>query len=77
MNKELFKWELAVRGMDLAHVARMLNMSVEYLNGLLDGKRGGLRLKHMEIIRRNTGIPVRKLEKIFFEPPKTYRVFRH
>lgn len=77
MNKELLKWELALRGMDITNVAGMLNMSVEYLNALLEGKKGDIRLKHMEIIRKNTGIPARKLEKIFFEEPKTCHRFIH
>jgi hypothetical protein len=49
VNKELLKWELALRGMDITNVAGMLNMSVEYLNALLEGKKGDIRLKHMEI----------------------------
>lgn len=77
MNRALLEWELAVRGMDMTHAAGMLNMSVEHLNALMDGKKGEIRLKHMEILRKKTGIPARKLEKIFFEPPKQCRVFRH
>ena len=77
MNKALLEWELAIRGMDMTHAAGMLNMSVEHLNALMDGKKGEIRLKHMETLRRRTGIPARKLEKIFFEPPKVCRTFRH
>ena len=77
MNRELLKWELAVRGMDMTHVAGMLNMSVDYLNALLDGKKGDIRLKHMETIRKNTGIPACKLEKIFFDEPKKCGRFIH
>ena len=77
MNKELLKWELALRGMDMSHAAGMLGMSVEYLEALLDGKKGEIRLKHMEILRKKAGIPARKLEKIFFDEPKRITVFRH
>ena len=77
MNKELLKWELAIRGMDMSHAAGMLGMSAERLEALLDGKKGDISLKHMEILRKKAGIPGRKLEKIFFEPPKTLKVFRH
>lgn len=70
MNKELLKWELAVRGMDLAQVAGMLNMSPASLDRKLEGKSGEFRLSQMEIIRKKTGIPGFKMEKIFFEGPK-------
>ena len=77
MNRALLEWELAIRGMDMSHAAGMLGMSVEYLEALLAGKKGDIRVKHMEILRKKAGIPGRKLEKIFFEPPKSLRTFRH
>lgn len=66
LNTELLNRELAIRGMNLNQVAAMMGMSEGYLRGLIEGKNGEIRLRHMEAIRKNTGIPPQCMAKIFF-----------
>ncbi|MBR6766760.1 MAG: hypothetical protein IKM02_02285 [Clostridia bacterium] len=75
MNAALLKQELAFLGMDMRKLADTLDMSPEKLEERLNGRGPDLRMDHLEVIRRETGLSVRSMERIFFEDCSARSVF--